>query len=118
MVCVKPYEQVLEEAIAEYLQHTAEIDETVRERYLKRQALIAGLQSGVIGVIPWGMSQAATCHGIICSINNSNLNHEDRGNFLPLFQDKKSCKFMKKHINIILNTLLFSHIYFTHYVPL
>ena len=38
--CSKFFEQVLEEATAEYLQHTAEIGETIRERHLKRQAFI------------------------------------------------------------------------------
>ena len=41
IVCGKPYEQVLEEATAEYLRHTAELAETVSEAHLKRQAFIA-----------------------------------------------------------------------------
>ena len=43
IVCDKPYEQALEEATAGCLQKTEEKDETVRERHLKQQALIAGL---------------------------------------------------------------------------
>ena len=87
LVCGKPYEQVLEEATAEYLQRTAKTGEIVRERHLKWQAFIAGLQSGVKAFIPPGRSQAAAVDGLIFSLNFGNTNQEAQVNFLLLFQD-------------------------------
>ena len=69
IVCSKLYEQVLEETTADFLQHRAERGDKVSDRHLKRQAFIAGLQSGVKDFIPLILSQAAACDGIIYSLN-------------------------------------------------
>ena len=86
-MCGKPYEQVLENATADYLQHTAEIDKTVRERNLKRQANVTGLQKGVKAFNPTGMSQAAACDGLKDSFNIGNTNQQAQGSLVPLIRD-------------------------------
>ena len=57
LVCSEPYEQVIEEAVADYLHRTAELSEIVRDRFLKREAFLDGLQSGVFTFVPRGVLQ-------------------------------------------------------------
>ena len=45
--CGNLYEQVIEETILEYLHQTAQPGELLRDRQLKKNDFIAGLQSGV-----------------------------------------------------------------------
>ena len=45
LVCGKSYDQVVDETVADYLNHTAQPGETVRERQIKRSAFIDGIQS-------------------------------------------------------------------------
>ena len=52
LVCGKPYDQVIEETVADYLDQTAQPGETVRERQIKRNAFIDGGRSGVFTFIP------------------------------------------------------------------
>ena len=47
-----PYDQVIEETVADYLNQTAQPGETVRERQIKRNAFIDGIQSGVFTFLP------------------------------------------------------------------
>ena len=89
----KPDEQVHEETTAEYLQHTAEKGETVRERHLKRQAITVGLQSGVITFIPRGVWQGATCDEILYTINDGNTNQEAQGKFKFFFRNKSKVSY-------------------------
>ena len=63
LVCGKPYEQMIEKAVADYLHQTAEPGKTLRGRVLKRKAFLDGIQSGVFTFVPRGVSQAATCDG-------------------------------------------------------
>ena len=65
LVCGKLYDQVIEETAADYLNQTAQLGETVRERQIKRSAFIDGIQSGVFTFIPPGVSQAAACDGLV-----------------------------------------------------
>ena len=69
LVCGKSYDQVIEETVADYLDQTAQPAETVRERQIKRDAFIDGIQSGVFTFIPPGVSQAAACDGLVYSVN-------------------------------------------------
>ena len=69
LVCGKSYDQVIEETAADYLNQTAQPGETVRERQIKRNAFIDGVQSGVFTFIPPGVSQAVACDGMIYSVN-------------------------------------------------
>ena len=57
LVCRKSYDQVIEETVADYLNHTAQPGETVRERQIKRNAFIDGVQSGVFTFLPQDVSQ-------------------------------------------------------------
>ena len=53
LVCEKLYDQVVEETVADYLDQTSKPGETVRERQIKRNAFIDGVQSGVFTFSPW-----------------------------------------------------------------
>ena len=87
LVCGKSYDQVIEETAADYLNHTAQPGETVRERQIKRNEFIDGVQSGVFTFVPPGVSQAAACDGMIYSVNYNGQNSVTQGYALPLFED-------------------------------
>ena len=87
-VCGKSYDQVIEETVADYLNQTAQPNETVRERQIKKNAFIDGFQSGVFTFIPPGVSQAAVCDGMIYSVNYNGQNEGTQGRTLPLFEDQ------------------------------
>ena len=87
LVCGKSYDQVIEETVADYLDQTSQPGETVRERQIKRNAFIDGVQSGVFTFIPPGVSQAAACDGMIYSVNYNEQNSVTQGYALPLFED-------------------------------
>ena len=87
LVCGKSYDQVIAVTVAEYLNQTAQPGETVRERQIKRNAFIDGVQSGVFTFIEPGVSQAAACDGIIYSVNYNGQNSATQGSALPLFED-------------------------------
>ena len=87
LACGKPYDQVIEETVADYLDQTAQPGETVRERQIKRNAFIDGVQSGVFTFIPPGVSQAGACDGLFYSVNYNGQNSGTQGYALPLFED-------------------------------
>ena len=51
LVCGNPYEQVIGEAVADYLHQSAEPRETVRDMALKRKVFLDGLQSGTASAL-------------------------------------------------------------------
>ena len=87
LVCRKSYDQVIEETVADYLNQTAQPGETVRERQIKRNAFIDGIQSGVSTFLPPVASQAGACDGLLYSVNFSGQNAGTQGYALPLFED-------------------------------
>ena len=87
LVCGKSYDEVIEEMTADFLNQTAQSGETVRERQIKRNAFIDGVQSGLFTFIPPGVSQAAACDGMVCSINRNGQNSVTQDYALPLFED-------------------------------
>ena len=87
LVCGKSYGQVIDETVADYLQHTAQPGETVRDRQIKRQAFIDGLQSSAFIFLPPGVSQAAACHGLVYSVNYNGKNSGTQAHASPLFED-------------------------------
>ena len=89
LVCGKPYEQLIEEAVADYLHQTAEPGETVRDRVSKRKAFLDGLESGVFTFVPSGVSQAAACDGQVHSVNYCSTQPGTQTNLLPLFEDQR-----------------------------
>ena len=88
LVCGKPYDQVIEETVADYLDQTAQPGETVRERQIKRNAFIDGVQSGVFTFIPPGVSQAAACDGLFYSVKYNVQNSGTQGYALPYLKIK------------------------------
>ena len=87
LICGKSYDQVIEETVAEYLNQPAQRGETVRERQIKRNAFIDGIESGVFTSIPPGVSQAAACDGLVYSVNLNGQNSGTQGYALPLLED-------------------------------
>ena len=87
LVCGKSYDQVIEEIVADYLDQTAQPGETVRERQIKRNAFIDGIQSGIFTFIPPGVWQAAACDCVVYSVNFNEQNLGTQGYALPLFED-------------------------------
>ena len=87
LVCGKSYDQVIEETVADYPDQTSQPGETVRERQIKRNAFIDGVQSGVFTFIPPGVSQAAACDGMIYSVNYNGQNSVTQGYALALFEN-------------------------------
>ena len=86
-VCEKPYDQVIEETVADYLNQTAQPGEAVRERQSKRNAFIDGIQSGVFNFLPPGVLQAAACDGLIYYVNYNRPNSDKQGYELSLIED-------------------------------
>ena len=87
LVCGKSYDQVIEETVVDYLDQTSQPGETVRERQIKRNDFIDGVQSGVFTFIPPGVSQAAACDGMIYSVNYNGQNSVTQGYVLLLFEN-------------------------------
>ena len=56
---LKSYDQIIEENVADYLNKTAQLGETVRDRQIKGNASIDGIQGVVFTCLPQGVSQAA-----------------------------------------------------------
>ena len=79
LICEIPYEQVIEETVAEYFNRRAQPGETVRERQIKRNAFIYGLQCGIFNSLPPGVSQAAVIDGPIYSVNYGGQNSGIKG---------------------------------------
>ena len=88
LVCGKSYDQVIEETVADYLNHTAQPGETVRDRQIKRNAFIDGIQSEIFTFLPRGVSQAAACDGLVYSVNYNGQNGGTQGYTLPLLEDQ------------------------------
>ena len=87
LVCERSYDQVIEETTADCLYQTAQSGETVRERQIKRNAFIDGIENGVFTFLPPGGSQAAARDGLVYSVNLGRQNLGTQGYALPLFED-------------------------------
>ena len=83
----KSYDHVIEETVTDYLNQTARPSETVRERQIKRNAFIDGIQSGVFTFFPPGVSQAAACNGMIYSAEYNGQYSGTQGYALSFFED-------------------------------
>ena len=69
LVCGKSYDLVIEETVADYLNQTAQTGETLGERQNKRNAVIDGIQRRSVQFFFTGVSEAATCNGMVYSAN-------------------------------------------------
>ena len=85
-MCGKLYGQFLKETAADYLQETLEPGETIRERHMKTQTFLAGLQSSVVTLVSRRVPQAAACESVIHIINNKDVAQEPQGNHISIFQ--------------------------------
>ena len=83
----KTIAQVTEETVADYLNQTAQPGDTIRERQIKRNAFIDGIQSRVFTFLPPGLSQAAVCDSLIYSFTYNGQNPGMQGYSLGLFED-------------------------------
>ena len=88
LVCGNSYYQVIEKTVANYFSQTAQPGETVRQRQIKRNAFIYGIQSGLLNFLPPGVSQAAACDGVTYSVNYNGQKSGMQGYALPLFEDQ------------------------------
>ena len=86
-MCGNSYDQVHERLTTDYLLRVVEAGKTIQDCQRKRQAFLAGAQCGAVTFIPRGVSQAATCDGIVYTINDGSPDHEAKGKFLLLFQN-------------------------------
>ena len=86
LVCGKSYSQVIEETVADYLHNTTQPGETVRERQIKRNAFIEGIQCSAFIFLPPGVSQAAACDGLVYSVNYNGQNSGTQAHDLPLLE--------------------------------
>ena len=87
LVCGKSFDQVKEKTVADYLNRTTQPAEIVRERQIKRNAFIDDFQCGDFTFLPPGVSQAATCDGLIYSVNYNGQNLGMQGYAMPLFEN-------------------------------
>ena len=87
LVCGKQYEEVIKEAVADYLHRTAELGETVSGTVLKCQAILDELQGVVFTLDPRGVSQAAACDGQVSTVSYTNTQLGAQMNLLPLIDD-------------------------------
>ena len=87
LVCGKSYDQNIEDTVANYLNQTTQSGETVRDRQIKRNAFIDGIQSEVFTLLPPGVSQAAACDGLVYSVNYNGQNVGAQGYALPLLEE-------------------------------
>ena len=87
LVCGNSYDQVIEETVADYPNQTAQPGEAVRERQIKRNDFIDGIQCGVLTFLPPKVSQAAACDGLLYTVNYNAQNSGMHGEALPLFEE-------------------------------
>ena len=69
LICGKPYEQIVDEAVIDYLLQTEKRGETMETKQAKREAFLAGMTAGTFMFVPRGLSQAAACDGTLYTIN-------------------------------------------------
>ena len=69
LICGRPYEQIVDEAVIDYLLQTEKRGETMETKQAKREAFLAGMTAGTFMFVPRGLSQAAACDGTLYTIN-------------------------------------------------
>ena len=85
LVSGKPYDQVFEETVADFLHETAQPGESVRDQLLKLDAFLNSLQSRNFTYVPRGVSQAAAYHGQASRVNSDSPGTGTQAYTLPLF---------------------------------
>ena len=69
LICGRPYEQIVDEAVIDYLHQTEQRGESMETKQANREAFLAGMTAGTFMFVPRGLSQAAACDGTLYTIN-------------------------------------------------
>ena len=84
LVCEKPYEQITDELVIDYIHKTEYPGESAFSKGGRRLAYVEGMKAGTFLRIPKGLSEAAACDGNLYSIPQGALVTRALPNTLPL----------------------------------
>ena len=84
LVCGKPYEQITDELVIDYIHKTEYPGESAVNKEARRLAYLEGMKAGTFLLIPRGLSQAAACDGNVYSIPQGAMITRALPNTLPL----------------------------------
>ena len=84
LVCGKPYEQITDELVIDYIHKTEYQGESAVSKEARRLAYLEGMKAGTFLLIPRGLSQAAACDGNVYSIPQGAMIARALPNTLPL----------------------------------
>ena len=68
MICGKPFEQIADEIVIDFIHHTEYPGELYYVREARRRAFVKGMHTGTYFLIPRGVCQAAACDGNIYAL--------------------------------------------------
>ena len=84
VVCGRSYEQIKEMSALIFLESTTTNGESYAERQRRREAFIAGIETGTVLLVPRGLSQAAACDGNYYQIPEDGNNVNPMPGVLPI----------------------------------
>ena len=84
VVCGRSYEQVKEMSALTFLESTTTSGESYAERQRRREAFVAGMETGTVLLVPRGLSQAAACDGNYYQIPEDGNNMNPMPGVLPI----------------------------------
>ena len=68
MICGRPYEQIADEIVIDYIHHLEYPGEPYYIKEARRRAFIEGMHAVTYFLIPRGVSKAAACNGNVFAI--------------------------------------------------
>ena len=84
VVCGRSYEQIKEMSALTFLESTTTSGESYAERQRRREAFVAGMETGTVLLVPRGLSQAAACDGNYYQIPEDGNNLNPMPGVLPI----------------------------------
>ena len=84
MICGKPFEQIGDEIVIDFIHHTKYPGEPYYVKAASRRAFIEGMHAGTYFLIPRRVSQAAACDGNVYAIPQGAIMTNTTPNNLPL----------------------------------
>ena len=84
MICGKPYEQIADQIVIDYIHHTEYPEEPYYVKEARRRAFEEGLHAGTYFLITRGVSQAAACDGNVYAIPQNAIITNTTPSSLPL----------------------------------
>ena len=84
VVCGRSYEQIKEMSALTFLESTTTSCESYAERQRRREAFLAGMETGTVLLVPRGLSQAAACDGNYYQIPEDGNNTNPMPGVLPI----------------------------------